>query len=70
MHFMHVSVSRDGKKAETTNVAEGSRLASLSQKMGLNDQTFFSKVNGKLVHPSTVLQDGDRIEIVGIIYGG
>lgn len=67
---MHVSVSRDGKKAERTAVAAPATLASLVRQLGLNDQTFFSKVNGKLVHPATELKDGDAVEFVGIIYGG
>jgi len=69
---MHVHVSSDGKPAEKVAL-EGPTsptLAVLVKKMALNDQTFFSKVNGKLVHPSTELKDGDKIEFVGIIYGG
>ncbi len=69
---MHVSVSQDGKPAETVAIGDSGAptLATLVKKMGLNDQTFFSKVNGKLVHPATVLNEGDRVEFVGIIYGG
>ncbi len=68
---MHVSVSRDGKKAESVALdGAAAPLASLVKKIGLNEQTFFCKVNGRLVHPATVLNDGDRVEFVGIIYGG
>ncbi|MBI5225901.1 MoaD/ThiS family protein [Candidatus Micrarchaeota archaeon] len=67
---MHVSVSRDGKTPEKMVLAQGVTLSGLVKKMVLNDQTFFSKVNGKLVHPATALKDGDKIEFVGIIYGG
>lgn len=67
---MQVSVSRDGKKAEQMTLDDAASLAALVVKMGLNDQTFFSKVNGKLVHPATELKDGDEVEFVGIIYGG
>jgi len=69
--IMDVSVSKDGKPAEKIALnGPYSTLAALVKTMGLNDQTFFSKVNGKLVHPATVLNDGDRVEFVGIIYGG
>lgn len=67
---MHVFVSRDGKKAEKTALGAGLTLADLVKQTGLNDQTFFSKVNGRLVHPATVLNEGDQVEFVGIIYGG
>ena len=67
---MYVSVSRDGKPLEKMNLAQDVTLAAFVKKMGLNDQTFFSKVNGKLVHPATRLKEGDTVEFVGIIYGG
>ncbi len=70
---MHVSVSQDGKKPQDVALEAESAaptLAALVKKMGLNEQTFFSKVNGRLVHPATVLNDGDRVEFIGIIYGG
>lgn len=70
VQFMQVHVSRDGKPAEKIALDDASSLAALVKKMGLNEQTFFTKVNGRLVHPATVLKEGDQVEFVGIIYGG
>ncbi|MBI2445028.1 sulfur carrier protein ThiS [Candidatus Micrarchaeota archaeon] len=66
---MQIHFINDGKPEKLT-VPAGFTLAALVKQMGLNEQTFFSKVNGKLVHPKTELKDGDRVEFVGIIYGG
>ena len=38
--------------------------------MGLSAQTTVSKQNGELVIEDTVIEDGDEIQLVQIIYGG
>ena len=38
--------------------------------LGLSAQTIVSKQNGELVIEDTVIEDGDEIQIVQIIYGG
>ena len=38
--------------------------------LGLSAQTIVSKQNGELVIEDTVIEDGDEIQLVQIIYGG
>ena len=38
--------------------------------LGLSVQTIVSKQNGELVIEDTVIEDGDEIQLVQIIYGG
>ena len=38
--------------------------------LGLSAQTIVSKQNGELVIKDTVIEDGDEIQLVQIIYGG
>lgn len=38
--------------------------------LGLSSQTIVSKQNGELVIEDTVINDGDKIELIQIIYGG
>lgn len=38
--------------------------------LGLSAQTVVSKQNGELVIEDTIIQEGDEIQLVQIIYGG
>lgn len=38
--------------------------------MGMSSQTIVSKQNGELVIEDTVINHGDKIELIQIIYGG
>ena len=38
--------------------------------LGLSAQTIVSKQNGEIVIEDTVIEDGDEIQLVQIIYGG
>lgn len=38
--------------------------------LGLSSQTIVSKQNGELVIEDTVINHGDKIELIQIIYGG
>ena len=38
--------------------------------LGLSAQTIVSKQNGELLIEDTVIEDGDEIQLVQIIYGG
>lgn len=42
----------------------------LLKEMGLSAQTIVAKQNGELVIEETVINDGDEIKLVQIIYGG
>lgn len=45
-------------------------IKDLLGEMGLSAQTTVSKQNGELVIEDTVIEDGDEIQLVQIIYGG
>ena len=45
-------------------------IKDLLNELELSAQTVVSKQNGELVIEDTVIQDGDEIQIVQIIYGG
>ncbi|MGX8694162.1 MoaD/ThiS family protein [Methanobrevibacter sp.] len=45
-------------------------IQNLLDELGLSAQTMVSKQNGELVIEDTVINDGDEIQLVQIIYGG
>lgn len=45
-------------------------IQDLLDELGLSAQTMVSKQNGELVIEDTVINDGDEIQLVQIIYGG
>ena len=45
-------------------------IKDLLDELELSAQTIVSKQNGELVIEDTVIQDGDEIQLVQIIYGG
>lgn len=45
-------------------------IKDLLTEMELSPQTVVSKQNGELVIEDTVIEDGDEIQLVQIIYGG
>ena len=45
-------------------------IKDLLTELGLSAQTIVSKQNGELVIEDTVIEDGDEIQLVQIIYGG
>ncbi len=45
-------------------------IKDLLDELELSAQTVVSKQNGELVIEDTVIEDGDEIQIVQIIYGG
>ena len=42
----------------------------LLKELGLSSQTIVAKQNGELVIEETVIESGDEIQLVQIIYGG
>ncbi|MER2014201.1 MAG: MoaD/ThiS family protein [Methanobrevibacter sp.] len=42
----------------------------LLNELGLSSQTIVAKQNGDLVHEESIINDGDEIKLVQIIYGG
>ncbi|MEK6954251.1 MAG: MoaD/ThiS family protein [Candidatus Micrarchaeota archaeon] len=59
-----------GGKSKSVEVGEDKKVKSLIQKMGLNDETFLIKLNGKIAHEDTELNTGDELEFLNVIYGG
>ena len=60
-----------------TNVSESREIPNekytikdLIMELGLSSQTVVSKQNGELVIEDTVINDGDEIKLIQIIYGG
>ena len=49
---------------------ENYTIKDLLDGMELSPQTMVSKQNGELVIEDTVIEDGDEIQLVQIIYGG
>ncbi len=45
-------------------------IKDLLDELGISAQTTVSKQNGELVIEDTVIEDGDEIQLVQIIYGG
>lgn len=49
---------------------ENYAIKDLLNDLGLSAQTIVSKQNGELVIEDTVIEEGDEIQLVQIIYGG
>ena len=49
---------------------ENFTINDLLNQLNLSAQTIVSKQNGELVIEDTVIEDGDEIQLVQIIYGG
>lgn len=49
---------------------ENYRIIDLLKELDLSPQTVVSKQNGELVVEDTVIEDGDEIQLIQIIYGG
>lgn len=49
---------------------ENYTIKDLLNQLNLSAQTIVSKQNGELVIEDTVIEDGDEIQLVQIIYGG
>lgn len=49
---------------------ENYKIKDLLDELELSAQTMVSKQNGELVIEDTVIEDGDEIQLVQIIYGG
>lgn len=50
--------------------AEDYTIKDLLDELELSAQTMVSKQNGELVIEDTIINDGDEIQLVQIIYGG
>ena len=55
---------------EKRELSDNYTIKDLLSDLELSAQTVVSKQNGELVIEDTVIEDGDEIQVVQIIYGG
>lgn len=55
---------------ETRALSENYTINDLLSELGLSAQTVVAKQNGDLTIEDSVIEDGDEIQLVQIIYGG
>ena len=55
---------------ETRELKENFTINDLLTELGLSAQTIVAKQNGDLTIEESVINDGDEIQLVQIIYGG
>ena len=55
---------------ETRNLKENFTINDLLAELGLSAQTIVAKQNGELTVEDSVINNGDEINLVQIIYGG
>ena len=55
---------------EEKEVRAGQTIDSLIKELKRNKETFIIKLNGKIAHESEALKEGDRLELVNVIFGG
>ncbi|WP_458403886.1 MoaD/ThiS family protein [Methanobrevibacter sp.] len=55
---------------ETRPLKENFTIDDLLKELGLSAQTVVAKQNGELTVEESVIEDGDDIQLVQIIYGG
>lgn len=55
---------------EKRELVEGYTVQNLLDDLGLSAQTIVAKQNGELTIEDSVINDGDEINLVQIIYGG
>lgn len=55
---------------ETRQLTENYSIENLLGDLGLSPQTIVAKQNGELVIEENLINDGDEIQLVQIIYGG
>lgn len=66
---MEIVLVQDGRRKKL-HYAKTATIAQVARELGLNDETFIIKLNGRVAHPKTRLKQGDRLEFVHVIYGG
>ena len=59
-----------GKVEEKTSEKVGLKVQDVLDEMELSSETIVSKINGEIVIEDSVIEDGDEVEFIQIIYGG
>ncbi len=67
---MNYTVRIKGKVEEKTSEKDGLKVQDVLDEMELSSETIVSKINGEIVIEDSVIEDGDEVEFIQIIYGG
>ncbi len=67
---MNYTVRMKGKVEEKTSEKHGLKVQDVLDEMELSSETIVSKINGEIVIEDSVIEDGDEVEFIQIIYGG
>ena len=67
---MNYTVRMKGKVEEKTSEKDGLKVQDVLDAMELSSETIVSKINGEIVIEDSVIEDGDEVEFIQIIYGG
>ncbi|MDO5820453.1 MAG: MoaD/ThiS family protein [Methanobrevibacter sp.] len=67
---MNYTVRMKGKVEEKTSEKDGLKVQDVLDEMELSSETIVSKINGEIVIEDSVIEDGDEVEFIQIIYGG
>ncbi len=59
-----------GKVEEKTSEKDCLKVQDVLDEMELSSETIVSKINGEIVIEDSVIEDGDEVEFIQIIYGG
>ena len=66
---MKVKVITDSTQKQE-NYETNTSVEQVIKQKKLSRQAIVPLLNGKVVHPQTVLKNGDELKLVGVIYGG
>ena len=67
---MNYTVRMKGNVEEKTSEKHGLKVQDVLDEMELSSETIVSKINGEIVIEDSVIEDGDEVEFIQIIYGG
>ena len=67
---MNYTVRMKGKVEEKSSEKDGLKVQDVLDEMELSSETILSKINGEIVIEDSVIEDGDEVEFIQIIYGG
>lgn len=67
---MNYTVRMKGKVEEKTSDNGDLKVQDVLDEMGLSSETIVSKINGEIVIEDSLIEDGDEVEFIQIIYGG
>ena len=66
---MNITLIENGV-SKNLNYSKGDNLKSLLEKNNINSETCIISVNGSIAHPTHLIKEDDKVEVIKIIYGG